>query len=170
MAAMLIIPEQNNSPIFSVYLEVEVGGKSKDDFLIELKTANMFIAECAEDMMSQSVWKPGKREQVKFARAKVSDFSFTHNPTTAELGARIQELGHSLCEPCDGPSIRLALKDQSAGDYFWCAMEQIIDSQGRPDLFEVERDDDGKAWLYGYWVYPEDKWTLNTYVIFRLRK
>ena len=114
-----------------------------------------------------------KSQTVKFARVKVSDLGFTNPkklPTTREIWERIQELGHSLCEPGDGPAIRLALKDQPRGDYFWTAMEQISDSGGDPSVFHVRCNDDGTRWLYAYWVSPDDEWDLGSEIVFRLRK
>ncbi len=157
-------------PLFPVYLDIEVGGKSKDQFLREFKSADMFVSDYAQDIMGKPAWKPGVKERVKFARVLVSDLGFTKRPTTAQIWARISELGHSLCEPGDGPAIRLALKDQPRGDAFWVAMEQITDSDGRPHVFYVERDDVGKAWLFTGWTDSDGGWRLVREVVFRLRK
>lgn len=156
-------------PVFPVYLDIEVGGKSKDELLAELKAGGHYVSDYAKDIMSKPAWKSGKKEQVKFARATISDLGFTKNPTTREVWARIIELGHSLCEPGDGPAIRLALKDQPRGDYFWCAMEQITDSGGSPDVFCVLRDDD-ESGLRTYWTSPGHGWNLDDEIVFRLRK
>ena len=155
---------------FPVYLETEVGGKSKDQLLAELKAGGYDVSDWAKDIMSKPAWKPGKKQTVKFARAKISELGFTKNPTTREVWARIQELGHNLCEPGDGPAIRLALKDQPRGDYFWTAMEQIAGSHGGPRVFYVKRSGDGKRWLHTYWVGPGDEWSLVSEVVFRLCK
>lgn len=156
-------------PAFAVYLDIEVGGKSKDELLTELKSSGCSVSDWAKDIMSKPTWKPGTRERVKFARATVRDLGFTQNPTTAQIWARISELGHALCEPGDGPAIRLALKDQPRGDYFWLAMEQITDSGGDPGVFDVERDGDGR-WLGSDWARPDDRWSLDNGVVVRLRK
>lgn len=156
-------------PVFPVYLEIETGGKSKDELLTALKADGCEASTWAQDIMG----KPGKKQTVKFARVKVSDLGFTNPkklPTTREIWARIQELGHSLCEPGDGPAIRLALKDQPRGDYFWTAMEQITDSDGGPSVFYVRCDDDGARWLNAAWVYPDSEWGLDGELVFRLRK
>lgn len=155
---------------FSVYLEIETGGKSKNDLLAEMKAGGHSVSDWAKDIMSKDDWKPGEKQTVKFARAKISELGFTKNPTTAQIWARIEELGHSLCEPQDGPAIRRDLKDQPRGDAFWVAMKRIADSGGGPSVFYVERRDDGKSWLYAYWVYPDDGWNLVHEVVFRLRK
>lgn len=158
---------------FPVFLEIETGGKSREELLAEIASAGMFASDYSKDIMSKEAWKPGKKEKVKFARAKVSDLGFTDPnklPTTTEIWARIRELGHSLCEPQDGPAIRVAFKDQKRGDYFWAAMEQITDSGGNPRVFCVERDGVGRRWLSTNWVDPDSQWALDDEVVFRLCK
>ncbi|HVV38726.1 MAG TPA: hypothetical protein VHD31_00135 [Candidatus Paceibacterota bacterium] len=157
-------------PVFPVYLEIKVGGKSKDELLAELKSSGCSVSDWAKDIMSKPAWKPGKKETVKFARVTIRDLGFTKNPTTAQIWARIRELGHSLCEPGDGPAIRLELKDQLRGDYFWTAMKQITDSGGRPSVFSVGRSDGGRPWLGASWAGPDNGWDLDGAVVFRLRK
>jgi hypothetical protein len=159
--------------VIPVYLEIEVGGKTKDELLAELQVEGFFVSEWAKDIMSKPAWKPGNKEMVKFGRAKISDLGFTDPkklPTTSEVWARIVELGHSLCESGDGPAIRLALKNQPRGDYFRVAMEQITDSDGNPDVFYLKHDDDGKRWLRTGWTGPDDGWDLDFEIVFRLRK
>jgi len=160
----------SKGPVFPVFLECEVGGKSKDELLAELKAGGFFVSDWAKDIMSKDTWKPGEKETVKFARVKVSELGFTKNPTTDDIWARIKEHGHALCEPGDGPAIRLALKDQKKGDYFWCAMEQITGSGGDPRVFSVERVDYGESWLRAGWTRPTREWSLGGAVVFRLRK
>ncbi len=156
-------------PVFPVYIETEVGGKSKDELVAEIKASDMFVSSYGKDIMGKPAWKPGKKETIRFARVKVRDLGFTENPTTTELWARIKEVG-SLCEPSDGPALRVALKDQPKGDVCWTAMEQIADSDGRPGVFALEVDDDGGHWLGGPWAIPGHRWSLDREIVFRLRK
>ncbi len=157
-------------PVFPIYLETEVGGKSKDELLAELSAAGIEVSDWAKDIMSKPAWKPGPKERVKFARVKVKDLGFTENPTTSQIWTRILELGYALCEPGDGPAIRRDLKDQPTGDVCWLAMNQITDSGGRPRVFKLERDVRGKRWLRAYWTLPGDQWLLGSEIVFRLRK
>ena len=156
-------------PVFPVYLECEVGGKPKDELTKELEANGFSVSNWAKDIMGKPAWKPGEKQTVKFGRAAVRELGFTKNPTTAQIWARITELGHSLCEPADGPALRLALKDQPHGDYFWLAMEQISDSGGRPSVFCVARRGGG-PWLSSRWTNPGGGWGLGGPVVFRLRK
>ena len=158
------------TPVFPIYLEIEVGGKSKEELLAELQSNGFFVSNREKEIMGKPAWKLGKKETVKIARVQVRDLGFTKFPTTAQIWARIRDLGHSLCEPQDGPAIRLALKDQPRGDSFWLAMEQIVASDGGPYVFNVRRNDDGKPWLLAYWARSDSGWLLGQKVVFRLRK
>jgi hypothetical protein len=46
----------------------------------------------------------------------------------------------------------------------------ITDSDGNPNVLNVECNDDGKHWLNANWVNPDNKWNLNNEIVFRLRK
>lgn len=155
---------------FPIFLACEVGGKPKDELLAEIEASGMFASNYAKDIMSKDAWKPGKRESMKFGKARVRDFGFTKNPTTTELFNRIEELGHSLCEPGDGPALRVAFKNQPRGSVCWTAMKQITASDGGQNVFGLGRSSGGEAWLVGYWASPGGKWFLGDEVVFRLRK
>ena len=155
-------------PAFPIYLDAEVGGKSKDELLAELKSNGNPVSDWAKDIMSKPAWKSGEREQVKFGRAMVRELGFTKSPTTTALWARIREVG-DLCEPGDGPSIRRALKNQPRGDCFWVAMEQIAGSDRGLSVFIVGRDG-SELWVSTGWAGPRDTWNLDDEVVFRLRK
>ncbi|MEX2014139.1 MAG: hypothetical protein WD896_02170 [Parcubacteria group bacterium] len=45
----------------------------------------------------------------------------------------------------------------------------ITDSDGNPNVFNVKRNDDGKAWLNGNWTNPNDEWNLDNEIVFRFR-
>jgi hypothetical protein len=165
-----VTSNSKKGPVFPAYLECEVGGKSPVELIQEIQANGMFVSGWTEDIMSQPGWKQGERETVCFARVIIRDLGFTKNPTTAQVWARILELGHSLCEPADGPAIRLALGDQSRNDEFWLAMRQIGGSDGGLGIFSVVRFDGGGQWLDTDWVGPDDEWDLEDVIVFRLRK
>lgn len=43
------------------------------------------------------------------------------------------------------------------------------DSDGNPNVFNVERNDDGNRWLNTNWANPDDQWNLDNRIVFRLR-
>lgn len=65
----------SKGPVFPVYLECKVGGKSKDKLLSEMKSAGCDVSDYAKDIMSKDAWKPGEKQTVKFARVKWRSFS-----------------------------------------------------------------------------------------------
>lgn len=166
-AANSVLPEEKKK--FPVYLDIEVGGKSKEELLAGLTGGGFYVSNWAKDIMGKPAWKPGKKSRVKFGRATIRELGFTKNPPTREVWARILELGHSLCEPSDGPELRLADKNQPLDDMYWTVMEQIADSDGDPDIFRVSRDVDDKSLLDVSWTGPDDRWFLGRSVVFRLR-
>lgn len=156
-------------PVFPVYLDLEVGGKSKDNLIVEFESSGVIVSIWVHDIMSKPAWKPGERETVKFARVTLRELGFTQKPTSAQIWARIKELGHLLCEPGDGPAIRMALKNQPRGDVFWTAMKPIIGSSGRPSVFCNGCRSDGQLWFDASWVLPDREWNLGDGVVFRIR-
>ncbi|NBS67448.1 hypothetical protein EBT31_00850 [bacterium] len=44
-----------------------------------------------------------------------------------------------------------------------------FNSDGNPNVFNVERNDDG-SWLNNNWAKPTNKWDANNEFVFRLRK
>lgn len=45
----------------------------------------------------------------------------------------------------------------------------ISDSDGNPNVFNVERNDNGKLWLDNDWTNPDNRWNLDNRIVFRLR-
>lgn len=45
----------------------------------------------------------------------------------------------------------------------------ITDSDGNPNVFNVNRNDDGKPWLNTNWTKPDNEWNLDNELVFRLR-
>ena len=43
------------------------------------------------------------------------------------------------------------------------------DSDGNPNVFNVECNDDGTLWLNTNWVNPDNTWNLDNRIVFRLR-
>ncbi len=155
---------------FPVWRALTIGGMSKDELPHELESRGNSVNDWAKEIMLKPQFTTlAKKKTIYLARAKVGELGFTEKPTTAELWARIREVG-ALCPAEVGPHLRLALEDQPNGDYFWVAMEQITDSRGSPSVFCVRRDDVGRRWLYGDCAGPDNRWGLSYGFVFVLRK
>jgi len=153
-------------PAPSIYLEIETGGKSKDWLITEI--GKEFVSHCAKDVMNQKAWKPGRKKKVKFGRCTVGELGFIEPPATEEIRIRICYRGNGLCEPWDAPWIRLALKNQSRSDYFWTAMEEIIDSHGDPRLFIIGLRGEDEPSLCAGWADSDRRLDLNASVVYRI--
>ncbi|MBU4421698.1 hypothetical protein L6259_02545 [Candidatus Parcubacteria bacterium] len=150
--------------------EIEIGGKTKDELIEEMQKKNINISNYAKSMMENPDFTTSKtREKADIVRLKVADLGFTNFVTTDELYKRAEELGLELCLPETGPQYRLQYADQPLGEWIHIGMKQIADSDGNPDVFNVERNDDG-LWLYNDWAKPTYKWNPDYEIVFRLRK
>jgi len=157
--------------IFSVWRTLSTGGVSKADLLKRLKDGDVYVSDWARDIMGKPAFKTSAEPQeISFVRLKVADLGFTQGPTTKELFARAKAQGFDLCEAEDGPHLRLSLIDQPRGDWFWVAMEPILDSVGVPYVFGVERNVGDERWLDASYASPSGRWYLEGPIVFRLRK
>lgn len=154
---------------FEVWRALTIGGVSKDDLITRLGDG-FYVSDWAKDIMSKPEFTTAPEpDNIQLVRIQVRDLGFTDLPTTAELFARIKEVGE-LCPAEAGPHLRLALTDQPKGDWFWVAMEPITVSDGDPHIFDIKRNDDGKRWLYAYDAVSGSRWDLGDEIVFCLRK
>lgn len=156
-----------------LYIECEVGGKNYVDLVTEMDAREVRANDNALERMRSSIWRPGEREVVRFARVLVYQLGFYMDPTTEELYERILELGHSLCEPCDGPSLRINLPNQPIGDYFYLATEmdrtEVLTDKGCAFWLDTHKSD-GVPTLGVCVMRPRELWAPGGEVVFRLGK
>ncbi len=162
-------------------MPILIGGVSKDDLIVQLGTATREISGYAKSMMNHKLFTTlAEPEMITLIDLCPADLGFTENPTTTEL-FDVKRLtawseanldGHvlDLCPAETGPHLAIQYKDQPKGEVLWIAMERIPDSVGHPYVFAVERNDDGRLWLYDGWTSPDGRWGLDYRVVFRLRK
>jgi len=164
-------------------VEAELGGKSEEELLSELekmeKSENadkIYISNYAKDMFkNKDFFTLKNKEQAKFIKLKVSDLGLSSGATTDEIYKKGEEIELELCPPETGPRLRLNYeeifkREQLRNEYFRIAMKQITDSDGHPNVFYVNRSDDGKSWLHVNWAKPMSKWYSANEFVFRLRK
>lgn len=149
---------------------IEIGGKSKEQLIAEMKAAGINISDYAKSMMENPDFVPGKnREDATLVRLTVADLGFTSSATTDQIYKRAEELGLELCPPDTGPNYRLKYKDQPLSEWVRIGMKQITDSDGDPFVFHLARFDDG-LWLVYDWAQPDGTWYPGNEWCFRLRK
>lgn len=165
--------------------EAELGGATKEDIQKELTErskmsgdSQIYISDNAKSMIEKEDFSVLKnQEKFEFVKLKVRGLApeFRSGVTTDQIYRKAEELGLELCPPETGPRIRLDYekifkKDQPIGEYFLIAMKQILDSDGRPGVFDIRRDDDGGRTLSRNWARPDDKWRSGLEFVFCLRK
>ena len=149
---------------------IEIGGKSKEQLIAEMKAAGINISDYAKSMMENPDFVPGKnREDATLVRLTVADLGFTSSATTDQIYKRAEELGLELCPPDTGPNYRLKYKDQPLSEWVRIGMKQITDSDGYPRVFNLGRNDGG-LWLDDHWAGPDYTWDPDNEWCFRLRK
>lgn len=149
---------------------IEIGGKTKNELVAEMKSKNIQINGYAQSMLDSKDFTTAKKpEPTDLVRLKVGDLGFGSNPTTDQIYQKIKELGLELCPAEVGPQHRLQYADQPMGEYLYIGMKQIADSDGFPCVFRLSRVG-AELWLRSAWAGPADEWRSGYRFVFRLRK
>ncbi|MHB1086553.1 MAG: hypothetical protein ACYCZ0_02280 [Minisyncoccota bacterium] len=162
-------------------MSITIGGVPKDDLIKQVRAAGRELSSYPESMVNHKLFTAlDEPETVILIDLCPADLGFTENPTTTELfdvkrladwsAANLGGYVIELCPAEVGPHLAIQYKDQPNGEVLWVAMERIPDSDGRPDVFVVERYDDGTLWLRNDWASPDVRWHLAHRIVFRLRK
>jgi len=149
---------------------VEIGGKSAEQLISEMKAAGINISNYAESMLKNREFVPGKNpEEATLIRLTVADLGFKSSATTDQIYERAQILGLELCPADTGPNYRLKYRNQPLYELIYMGMKQISDSDGYPYVFWLVCSGDG-LWLDGRWTKPGHEWSPGDGFVFRLRK
>ncbi len=150
--------------------DLEIGGRTKDELIAELKAKGIEIYDYAQDMLdSLEFTTQPNPEQIDLVRLKVRDLGFPNGATSDQIYAKAEEFGLELCPAEVGPHQRLKDQEQPLGDWYRIAMKQIADRDGRTNVFNLAHNDDG-LWLYYAWAEPVYEWCADRVFMFRLRK
>jgi len=149
---------------------VEIGGKTAEQLILEMDAAGIKISDRAKFMLNSPEFVPGqKAEEATLIRLTVADLGFKSNAKTDQIYERAQSLGLELCPADTGPNYRLKYQNQPLNEFFYMAMKQITDQFGSPSVFELVRYDDG-LWLIDISARPDFEWSPGREFVFRLRK
>ena len=164
---------------------ITIGQMSKAGLIKELEARTklddsnenkIYISDNAKFMYNSSAFEVLKKpEEINLIRLTVKDLGFTKNATTDQIYQRAEELGLELCPPEVGLYLRLNFskafkREQPISDYPRVAMKQILDSDGNPHVFDVNRDGDGERWLRSGWAGPAGEWSPASGFVCRFRK
>ncbi len=149
---------------------IEIGGKTKDRLLQELKSKGMKVYKSAEKMMNRPEFVvSGEKEDADLVRLTVADMDIEGDATIEKVYKRAVELGLDLVPAEVGLRYRLQYEDQPASGFLYMGMEVIPGPDGDPSIFELNRYG-GDLSIYDRWADPEQKFYSNNMFMFRLRQ
>jgi len=176
-----VVPMLRAMKSLGVWKTIQIGCMKPPALLKEAKTHCEEVTHWAADIMGQKAFTTlDQAEEAMLVILTPKDLGFTENPRTdafmtKEFLAKWSEENLEgyvleLCPAEVGPQLRIQYEDQPNGEVLWIAMERITDSDGDPNVFNVERDDDGYRFLGGSYAGPVGFWPLGDRIVFRLRK
>jgi len=150
-------------------MEVEIGGKNKEELIKELKE-NFSVSDTAEEMLKNADFTVSEdKEKIDLVKLTDKDLGFTEEATTDEIYKRAKNFGLELCPAETGPHLRLQYKDQPMNEYLRVGMKQITNSSGEPRICLVYRSSSA-TWLDTRLAYPTVRWHLRRGLVLRFRK
>ena len=149
---------------------VEVGGKSKEQLISEMKAAGINISEYARGLLSneEEFISTQSKEDLEFVILTVGDLGLEMGATFVQILERAQQLGLEPCPADTGPHWRLEYRNQPMQERFYIGMKPITGDDGKPGVFGLVRTD-GSLTLVGDWVLPSYGWHQNFKFAFRHR-
>lgn len=159
---------------FKIWRTIKVGTglKTADDFRQALKGKGYWISDPASDVLAQEAFTVATKEaEVDLALVPIGKLGFrdlgNYGTAYGDICARILRLNLELCEPEDGPQLRLQYPDQPKGEWVVMAMKALRDSDGHLRLFYVEHHGNGRG-LYGYGGDPDDRFDRSDQFVVRV--
>lgn len=152
----------------------EVGGKSKEELIADLKAQDFNISDYTYSTLDNSdfVVSP-HREHLNLICLTVADLGFETDATTVQIFERAEALGLELCPPDTGPSYRLTYTDQPSNEILHIAMRPITDSDGNQIIYSLSYNlsgqDDGFC-LYEDCATTWFEWSPRNMFVFHFRK
>jgi len=148
---------------------LEIGGKTKEQLIQELKTAGIILDFYASDALrSLDFTTQTEAETIDLVRLSVADLGFPNGATTGQICNRAVELGLELCPAEVAPYQRLQDLNQPLGERYHIVTKSITNWYDTLNVFDLERFG-GKLWLHYYREFPTQPWAPEGEFIFRLR-
>lgn len=151
-------------PVFkTITLGVYESGKA---YSRALARAGFTIGDWASNILDK-IQVSQSRVQLDLVVRSVAELGFDKATRYDAICAKAKELGLQLCPAEVGPTLRLTYSDQPYREWFWIAMEPILDSDGALRVFEVRHVSSARC-LYGYCGTPDCLWDPDDRFIFVL--
>jgi len=131
-------------------IKLGTGLKTGNDFVKVLKRVGCEIDYIANDILNKPTFTVSETERcVELICVSVKELGFNKGANHADICKRAQEFGLSLCPAEVGPQLCLQQDDQTENNNVMVAMNPIIDSVGKPNIFNVQYYNSGKRHLDG---------------------
>ena len=153
---------------FEIFIEISVGGISKEQLLQKLIEAGVQFNKYADTLFEHSQFSPTQNiEKIKLVKVKLSDFDLTNPCSYQEMVNRASALGLKLCPLYLAAFLRLEYLDQPAGAYLTIASAKLENDENYPNGFYV-RNNENLLWLRGYRADDFCEWPAENEFVFIL--
>lgn len=167
--------------ILTPFIRIKIRVTTTKKLLEELDAKNIDVSSIGRSLFTEkSFATTNKMGEFDLVKVSLKELGFKKDAradefTTTKFCAEWSEKyldGYviELCEPGDGPELRLQYWDQPKGEVLLMAMCPITAGDGDPGMFHILRSDDGVRQLHLPWAWPQTYWGLSTVIVFRLRK
>lgn len=135
-----------NTPI-DCEVQVQAGyWGSREAMIRELTKNGRKISPVALDLMGKISYQQRPQPAVTIVMATGRELGFTSAVSDKQMKARALERGWKLCLAEHGPALCVRYGVKPAGAYLRIAMEPVMDSSGRPRVFDLSYIDSDR-WL-----------------------
>jgi hypothetical protein len=146
-------PAPAGSRSLPVYLELEIGGRSKRALVQALERDGCYIGHCAREMIARASFATADvPHTIKLARVQLSTLGVTDWVTWSDVLRAAAKIGAAKVPAEAAARLALELPDQQPGDHFWILMDPITGPDGEPYVFYLASHDDGERRLLGRYV------------------
>ncbi len=116
-------------------VKLEVGGKTVDELIAEMKERNIKIDDHAMALlMNPKFITEEAKKQVCLVKILIKDFNMD-KASNDEILNKAKQLGLRLCKPEEAIYYRLYLKNQGRGERIFVQMEKVNDYEDKPREF-----------------------------------
>jgi hypothetical protein len=154
-----------------IYLELEIGGRSRQQLLKALDAEGCYLGHCAREMVTRPGFTTAPTTRaIKLARVQLRALGFSDWVAWSDILKAAAKIGGEKIPAEAGLQLRLDLPAQQPGDRFWILMDPIEGADGEPYAFYVVCHDDGERRLLGRYVGPDRRFYPHRQVVFGLRE
>lgn len=149
---------------------IEIGGKSPAQLEAELTRNGIIVGSYAQDMLRSLAFSTLEQPtEIRAARLSLRDLGLDRKPTLGQIFKQAEPLGLDRLPAEAGPHRRLQDSKQRLGDFYFIAMDPIVERSVRKDVFLLESYENG-VWLRSDCAEPYIFWHPDSEFVFGLRK